>query len=172
MSEETGQESENGRAIVSVHSMEIAVAVALMAFAAVVIVSNYLLGASWGSDGPESGYFPFYVGIILFISAAAILVQQVVRRVRDGEVFVQHKPLIRIFQILIPTIIYVILIAFAGIYVASAILIACFMVWLGKYRVITAVVISVGFSVALFFTFEVWFLVPLPKGPLETWLGY
>jgi hypothetical protein len=24
----------------------------------------------------------------------------------------------------------------------------------------------------LFFMFERWFLVPLPKGPLEAWLGY
>ena len=73
---------------------------------------------------------------------------------------------------MIPTIIYVAAIAYLGIYVASAVLIACFMVWLGRYRMIIAILVSVGFSVALFFTFEVWFLVPLPKGPLETWLGY
>jgi hypothetical protein len=34
------------------------------------------------------------------------------------------------------------------------------------------IAVSVGFSVSTFLVFETWFLVPMPKGPLETWLGY
>ena len=172
MQEQLGQDNDHGRAVVSVHGMEIAVALVIMAFAALVIVSNYELGASWDSDGPQSGYFPFYVGVILFVAGAAILVQQVMRRARDGEIFVRAKPLFRIMQVLVPTAIYVALIAYIGIYVSTAIFIAGFMIWLGRYRVLTAVPIAVAVSVVLFLTFEVWFLVPLPKGPHETWLGY
>jgi hypothetical protein len=34
------------------------------------------------------------------------------------------------------------------------------------------VLIAIAIPVATFLVFEVWFLVPLPKGPLETQLGY
>jgi hypothetical protein len=46
------------------------------------------------------------------------------------------------------------------------------MVWQGKYRWWVAAIIAIAICVGLFFMFEVWFLVPLPKGPLESWLGY
>jgi len=32
--------------------------------------------------------------------------------------------------------------------------------------------VSVAFPVVTFIVFERWFLVPMPKGPLEDWLGY
>ena len=172
MQEDLGQDSDSGGPVVSVRAVEIGVALLILAFAMLVIISNYKLGAGWDSDGPQSGYFPFYVGIILFIAGAAILVQQFMRRARDGEVFVHRQPLKRILQVLIPTAIYAALIAYIGIYVSTAIFIAGFMMWLGRYRIVTAVPIALGISVVLFLTFEVWFLVPLPKGPLETWLGY
>jgi hypothetical protein len=59
-----------------------------------------------------------------------------------------------------------------GIYVASAIYIAAFMLYMGRYRVITSAAVGIGVSIALFFMFEIWFLVPLPKGPLEEMLGF
>jgi len=77
-----------------------------------------------------------------------------------------------VLQVLIPTIVYCVVIYYLGIYVATTLFIFAFMVWLGRYRIVTAAVISLAVSVALFLTFEVWFLVPLPKGPIETHLGY
>ena len=73
---------------------------------------------------------------------------------------------------LVPTIVYVIVLAFVGIYVASALYIATFMIWQGKYRLLPTLVISVAVPVAIFLLFEIWFLVPLPKGPVEHLLGY
>ena len=58
-----------------------------------------------------------------------------------------------------------------GIYVASAIFIALFMKWLGKYAWPMTIGVSVGVPVVFFLLFEVWFKVPLPKGPLEAALG-
>jgi hypothetical protein len=153
--------------------MEIATAIAIMVFAAVVMVSNYRLGAGWDRNGPESGYFPFYVGVITFISGAAILIGELIKGGAAGaESFVEGRPLRRVLRIVIPTLIYVVAIIYVGIYVATAVFVSVFMVWLGRYRVVVAVALGVGIAVALFLTFEVWFLVPLPKGPLETLLGY
>jgi len=86
--------------------------------------------------------------------------------------FVGRSELVRVLQVFVPTVIYVLLIGFLGLYVSSAIFIAFFMAWLGKYPLYKIVPVAVLIPVALFFMFEVWFLVPLPKGPLETALGY
>ena len=171
------EETDNGPAVVSVRTMEIATALVIMAFAALVMMSNYELGASWGSDGPQPGYFPFYTGILMFVSSAAIVAGQLISRAGKAAGiadvgFVDRSSLWRVIQILVPTAIYAVLIVYLGIYVASALFIALFMLWFGRYRVYVAVPLAIAISVALFVTFEVWFLVPLPKGPLELWLGY
>lgn len=164
---------DNGRSLATNHTLEIVTALAIMIFAAVVVVDNYELGAGWDSSGPQSGYFPFYVGIILFISGAAVLIGEILKgAAANSGSFVDSKPFVRVLQIVIPTIIYVVGVIYIGIYVSTAIFVSTFMVWLGRYRVIVALAFGIGIALALFFTFEIWFLVPLPKGPLEALLGY
>jgi putative tricarboxylic transport membrane protein len=46
------------------------------------------------------------------------------------------------------------------------------MVRQGKYNLPAALGVSLGVPIAMFLMFEIWFLVPLPKGPLEHLLGY
>ena len=168
-------ETEGGRKLVSIHTMEMATALVILVFATVVMFSNYELGAGWDSSGPESGYFPFYVGAILFISSAGILTGELMKRKRgaaNSASFVDTGPFISVLRIFIPIVIYIIAVIYIGIYVSSAVFIATFMVWLGKYRVVVAALYGIAIAVVLFFTFEVWFLVPLPKGPLEALFGY
>lgn len=166
-------DAENGRSLVSNHTMEIATAIAIIACASLVMISNYELGAGWDSNGPQTGYFPFYVGTILFISGAATLIGELIKgKAANAESFVDSQPFVRVLQIVIPTVIYVVAVVYIGIYVSTAVYVSTFMVWLGRYRVIVAVLFGVAIALALFFTFEVWFLVPLPKGPLEALFGY
>ena len=66
---------------------------------------------------------------------------------------------------------YVAAIPWLGIYLASALLIAGFMRWIGRYGWLLTSAISIGLPVIVYITFEIWFLVPLPKGPLEDLLG-
>ena len=74
---------------------------------------------------------------------------------------------------LVPTAIYVALVPYIGIYVASALLIAFFMLWFGRYSWLLVVGDRDRACRSLtFLMFEIWFLVPLPKGPLENLLGY
>jgi hypothetical protein len=72
----------------------------------------------------------------------------------------------------VPTSIYVALIFVLGIYLASMLFIAFFMWWLGKYPITKIVPVAIGVPLVLFVMFEIWFLVPLPKGPIEAALGY
>ena len=167
------ENDETGRSVASVHTMEIATALAIIAFALVVMISNWRLGAGWDRNGPQSGYFPFYVGVVLGISGLAILIGEIAKGAAANiNAFVSSRPLVRVLQILLPTVLFVVAIAGIGIYVSTAIFIAGFMIWLGRYRFYVAVPMGVAIAVVLFFTFEVWFLVPLPKGPLEALFGY
>jgi hypothetical protein len=157
------------RPALTVKAVEVAVAAIILAGGAVVIFDSVRLGARWGSDGPQAGYFPFYIGVILVVSGVVNLF----RALRDPytRTFVTAGQGRQVLLILLPLIVYVGLIQWLGIYVASTLYIGAFMLWLGKYRILKTVLVSVGVSVAFFLMFEIWFKVPLIKGPLESALG-
>jgi hypothetical protein len=54
---------------ISVKSAEIVVAVLLLLLGSVVAYDRFRLGARWSADGPKSGYFPFYIGLIVAIAS-------------------------------------------------------------------------------------------------------
>ena len=155
-------------------SVDAVVAAVLFAVGAVVVVQARALGAGWTSDGPGSGYFPFYIGLILCIASAGILYQAVASKKRDTGAFVDREQFVRVLSVFVPAIFFVVAITFVGIYIASAVYIAVFMVVLGKYPAWKAALIGVLVSAAFFAMFEVWFKVPLYKGTLDplAFLGY
>src|SRR6478672_379069 len=113
-------------------SAEIVVALILFTLGALVVYDSHRLGSSWGSDGPEAGYFPFYVGLLICISSGVTFAQAVWgRRLRGGALFVEWQALAQVLSVLIPAALYVLGIELIGLYVASAIYIAGFMRWLG-----------------------------------------
>lgn len=164
---------ENGtdRSAASTRAVEIGVAAIILLFGLVVVIDSYRLGARWGDDGPQPGYFPFYVGLLICASSVTILLRALRNPSLAEESFVSRGELKKIFTVLVPTVVYVTLIAWLGFYVASTLYIAYFMWQLGKYSWFMTVPVSVGVSVAFFLIFEIWFQVPLPKGPLESALG-
>lgn len=171
MSSDTGH-SGHSETTVTNRTMDVVVALIFMALAVLVMADSWRVGMSWASDGPQAGYFPFYVGLIMFVASATTLVQSLVARHPDLGNFVDRSQLHSVMQVLVPTTLYVGLIFLVGIYVASAVFIAFFMWWLGKYSITRIIPVAIGVPLVLFMMFEVWFLVPLPKGPLETALGY
>ena len=153
---------------------EAAIAALVLAFGLVVLVGSRNLGSGWTSDGPGPGYFPFYIGLILCVSAAGILVQALAGNKRDTRIFVDREQLKRVLVVLIPAGVYVLGIQLLGLYVASAIYIAGFMVMLGKFPKAASVGLGVTTAAVFFLMFQVWFKVPLAKGALDPlgFLGY
>ena len=149
---------------------EIAVGFVVGAFGLLAIVSNYLLGAGWAEDGPEAGYFPFRMGIAIFIASIAVIVQAV--RKNDRSAFVERGQLKLVAIVLVPLTVHIASIQFIGIYVASALFIGIFMRFVGKFSWWKSAVTGVGINLVWFWVFEILFMVPLPKGPLEHLLGY
>ncbi|MEM5277162.1 tripartite tricarboxylate transporter TctB family protein [Cupriavidus taiwanensis] len=164
------QETAHAGAGISVKTVELAVALCLLAGALVVIWSNHGIGAGWAPDGPEAGYFPMRVGLIILVCSALVGVQAL--RADRTAVFATWQQLRQVGVILVPLTVYVGLIGLLGIYVASAAFIAGFMVWVGKAAWWKAALTGVGINALLFWIFELQFRVPLPKGPLEAALGY
>ena len=155
------------RAVIGVRAMEIVVASLLLAFGSTIAWASYKLGAGWADDGPRAGYFPFYIGVIITISSAATLVHALLgRSANSGAAFVERGQLKLVFAVLAPALAYVLIIQWFGIYVASAIYMAVFMVWLGKYAWWKSMLLGIAVSASVFLLFEIWFQVPLHKGTL------
>jgi putative tricarboxylic transport membrane protein len=150
-------------------TVEMGVAVACMIFGVITIIGSMQVGVGWDATGPRSGFFPFYLGIIIVLSSVMNMNSA---RAIDGErEFATWHQLKQVLAVIIPTTVYVFVLPYTGIYIASMVLIGGFMMWLGKYPLYKAIIYGVGVPVGIYFMFEKWFLVPLPKGPIEYWLG-
>ena len=165
---------EGERTGVATNIIDAIVAVLVIIMGGVVIYGSRKLGSEWGADGPGAGYFPFYIGVILCISGVGVLYQALAGKVKNTEVFVDGESFKRVLSVLLPAAVYVGFIQVLGIYVASALYIALFMIILGKYSWLKSAIIAVAVNTLFFMMFEVWFKVPLHKGSLDplAFLGY
>jgi hypothetical protein len=147
------------------------VALLLMTLAVLVIVDSIRVGTGWGDEGPRSGYFPFYIGLALLLSSGWVALRQLLRWRTENPGFADRAQLGLVWAVLWPSVVYTTAIVFLGIYVASLLLIAYFMFRHGKHAVPLTLGVAAGVPLAFFLVFERWFLVPLPKGPLEALFG-
>ncbi len=160
---------------------EMAVAGLLIFLGALVVFDSLRIGAGWAEDGPQSGYFPFYIGLMLLASSGFVLFKALACWWARGEgdrrpelltrTFVAHDELQLVLAMLVPATLYVVAMGFVGLYVSSVVLIAWFMRRHGGFGWLMSTAVSVGVPLTVFFVFERWFLVSLPKGPLEALMG-
>lgn len=159
--------------LVSNRTMDIVAALLFLAVAGLVIMDSVRLGFGWQDGvGPGAGYFPFYIALIMGGASLVNLVRALVQAQVPGETFVSRPAFAQVLAVLLPLLVFAVAIAFIGIYVSAAIFITLFMMYFGSYAVYRAAPVGLAVALVLFFLFEKWFLVPLPKGPLEAWLGY
>ena len=162
----TGSSSKTGPA----HKLvEAGITLLIALFGVIVIVGSVKAGINWGAEGPRAGFFPFYIGIFIVVSSAINLWNGL--HEDDDSLFAEWGQLRQVMSVVVPTAIYVGAMPFTGLYIASIVFIGWFMRWLGKYRWVTVLGVALGMPIVTYFIFERWFLVPLPKGPVEEWLG-
>jgi len=174
MADQHSSEQQDSPALVKNNAVDALVAVLIFVFGLVLAITAWRLGARWTSDGPGAGYFPFYIGLITIVSSLGIFWQAVFSKARDTGSFVDREQLGRVLSVLLPAAVYILVAMFLGLYVASAIYIAVFMIVLGKYPRVKSALLSVIIVAVFFLMFEVWFKVPLYKGSLDPlrFLGY
>ena len=149
--------------------VESGITILIALFGVIVIIGSIQAGIDWGAEGPRAGFFPFYLGVIIVISSA-INLRNEIRGGRPG-LFAEWSQLRQVMRVVIPTTLYVGTMPYIGLYVGSTVLIAWVMRRLGKYNWLTVAAVAIGVPVLTYIVFERWFLVPLPKGPLEEWLN-
>jgi putative tricarboxylic transport membrane protein len=149
---------------------DIVVASLLLGLGVLVLRDSVRMGIGWGSDGPEGGFVPFWLAAILIFSCA-IIIAHAARRTSDKR-FVTGKQIARVLQVLAPAAAMIVLTPYLGLYVATVLYMSAYMRWGGRHSWKFSIALPLSFAVLLFLVFERWFLVPLPKGPLEAWLGY
>lgn len=149
---------------------DIVTAAILIALGILVVWDSLRLGIGWGTDGPKSGFFPFWLSVILIATCAGIIGRALVRA--DRKPFITRGSLASVLKVLLPASGMVLLTQVIGLYTAAAIYMAFYMRWIGRHSWPLVAAVSIGFPVVTFIVFETWFLVPMPKGPIESWLGY
>ena len=149
---------------------DLVTAAVLMLLGGVVMYDAVRLGIGWGQEGPRSGFLPFWLAVLLLVTAGLIFVQALLRR--SAKRFVEREQFRSVLKVLAPAAAWVVLMQFVGLYVASALYMGVYMRWIGGHAWLLVAGLSVGVPIVTFLVFEKWFLVPMPKGPLEAWLGY
>jgi hypothetical protein len=172
MPEESEAAAPDAPALVGDRSVNIVVYVLLLGLAMLFGFDNWRTGASWDADGPQAGYFPFYLCVLLAAASLYGLGYRLIVQRGPGETFVTGEQLRRVMQVFVPTLVFCALTQWVGLYVASFVLISGFMWTIGRIAPWKSLLTGFLFSVLMFVTFEIAFDVIMPKGPLETLFGY
>jgi putative tricarboxylic transport membrane protein len=152
--------------------VEIVVSLLLVALALTLGYDNWRTGIGWDSTGPQAGYFPFYLSVILGLASLYGLVVTFVARKEPSETFVTRAQLRRVMAVFVPTLLFCLATQFLGMYVASFLLIAIFMRMVGRIALWKSLLTAFLFTAIMFVTFDIAFDVIMPKGPLEAAFGY
>lgn len=155
---------------------DLVTATLLMALGGIVIYDAVRIGVGWGDEGPRSGFFPFWLAALMVVISAAIIIQALVSS--SEKPFVTRARFVPVFKVLAPIAGFIVVTdppgpwSGLGLYVAGGLYLGFYMRWVGRHDWRSVVALSVAVPVISFFIFEKWFLVPMPKGPVETWFGY
>ena len=158
-------------AVTSTRVVDVTVSLLLLVLAATLGFDNWRTGMAWDSTGPQSGYFPFYLSVILAGASVYGIIAPFLSRTEASETFVTRAQLRRVMQVFIPTLLFCLAVQFLGLYVASFALIAAFMRIVGKIALWKSLLTAFVFTAIMFVTFDVAFDVIMPKGPLEAAFG-
>jgi len=158
-------------AVTTTRTVEVVVYALLLALATLLAYDNWRSGMGWARDGPQTGYLPFYLCVILAGASLFGLGVTFRRRREATRTFVTRDQLRRVMQVFVPTFLFCLLMQWLGLYVASFLLVAGFMRIVGRIALWKSLLTSLLFTLIMFSTFEIAFDVIMPKGPLEAAFG-
>ncbi len=151
-------------------TMELATAAAIGAFGGLVIAGSLQLKTGWSPEtGPQSGYMPLRLGIMLCVVSILLFLGGL--RSPDRSGFVSKQQLKLTLAIFIPTVLLVASMPFLGCYTGSLLYLIYMLKVHGHASWFKSLLIPACVVVAFYLVFELWFEVDLVKGPVESLLG-
>jgi putative tricarboxylic transport membrane protein len=151
---------------------DVGVALLLLALAILVAWEALKLDIGWGVNGPEGGFFPFWLAVGLGVCCSVILAKAL-----GSTAAALRQPLVRpggwlpILKVALPATAMVALTEMIGLYPAAALYIGVYMRWIGKHDWLLVLAVSLGVPLCSYAIFDAWFLIPMPKGRWGEYLG-
>jgi hypothetical protein len=164
-------EPATGRTLLSRRALEAIAALLVLAFGAVIVYGALEFDVGWDDRGPGTGYFPFWVGIVVLIGGVGALAEGLLKARYKATPALSGGQLQRASTFLLPILGFLAITSFLGIYVGMTVYLLFVMLWQGGYRLPMALSVSIGTAAFFFVMFEKLLKVGLMKGPLEAWLG-
>src|SRR4030081_1360405 len=159
-------------AVTDTRTVEIVISLLLVTLATTLGIDNYRTGIAWDSTGPQAGYFPFYLSVILGGPSLYGLFTTFLARGDPSETFVTRAQLRRVMAVFVPTLLFCVATQFLGLYVASFLLISTFMRMVGRIALWKSLLTAFLFTAIMFVTFDIAFEVTIRKGPLQAAFGH
>ncbi len=114
---------DNSPAVTNNRTVEAVVCLLLLGFAVLLGYDNWRTGIGWDSTGPQAGYFPFYLSVILGGASLYGLVSVLLNgKQTAAETFVTRAQLRRVMAVFLPTFLFCLVTQYLGLYVASFLL--------------------------------------------------
>jgi hypothetical protein len=147
-------------------------ALCLLGLAILVAWESLQLNIGWGMNGPEGGFFPFWLAVGLGICSMVVFGQTLARasQLRQGPL-VRPGGWVPLLKVALPAVALVALTEMIGLYLAAALYIGVYMRWIGRHHWLLVLVLSLGIPLGSYFLFDKWFLIPMPKGWWGAHLG-
>src|SRR4051812_2966369 len=98
------------RPVARMRNVDLVVSVLILAVAMLLGWDSWRIGAGWASDGPQAGYFPFYLAVLMGAASVYGIVTKLIDRQGSSDPFVTRQQFERVLKVFVPTLLYCILI--------------------------------------------------------------
>src|SRR6201985_1680828 len=103
-------------AVTDTRTAEAVVCVVLLGLAALLGYDNWRTGIGWDDTGPQPGYFPFYLSVILAGASIYGLAAASLSQADALKSFVTQAQLRRVMAVFLPTLAFCLATQFLGLY--------------------------------------------------------
>lgn len=124
-------------------------------------------------EGPGGGFLPFWLSLGIAAVALMVLIQSLLSARRDESdtagagVFMSREGLRDLMRVGLPGMIMILLIGVISVYFSAALFIFYCLFLVGGHNLKTSLGVSIGVPVVVYYIFEKFLIIPLPKGYAE-----
>ncbi len=159
------------RPLVSRFGLQLGTALGTLLFGAAIVFGAIEYDIGWDERGPQPGYFPFWMGLLVIVGSLGTLIETLLRRRDLTGTALTSAQAGRAISFVWPILAFLVATSFLGLYVAMILYLFTVMMLHGRYRIPASLAVSVGSALVFYVLFDKWLKVPLMKGPIEAWLG-